>query len=159
MLLIVCEFLFFFYCNTMRCLQSHYRLSTDPLQPTMDSLQTLYRLSTALYRLSTASTDSLQILYSPLQTLYSLYRPSTASTDSLQLALQTLYSHTAAVPLQCCAEHKGHYRHYSTTGTAAALLRYRCGTAAANQSLLMHAGALDTARGLALSWRQHIITT
>ena len=35
MLLIVFENLFiYFYCNTMRCLQPHYRLSTDSLQPT-----------------------------------------------------------------------------------------------------------------------------
>ena len=98
MLLIVCEFLFFFYCNTMRCLQSHYRLSTDPLQPTMDSLQTLYsplqtlyRLSTALYRLSTASTDPLQ----PLQTLYSLlYRLSTATLQQCRCSAAAVLCRT-----------------------------------------------------------------
>ena len=84
MLLIVCEILFFF-CNTMRCLQPHYRLSTAYYRLSTDSLQTLYRLSTdslqtlysllwTLYRLST-------LYYGSLQTLYSLYR---LSTDSLQ---------------------------------------------------------------------------
>ena len=133
MLLIVCNF--FFYYNTMRCLQSHYRVSTESLQSlysllqtlyrlSTDSLQTLYRLSTAYYRLSTAyyglSTDS-------LHSTMALYRLSTASTDSLQ----TLYSHTAAVLQQCCSSAVQNIE--VTTGTTAlqALLRHCCGTAAA----------------------------
>ena len=140
-------FYYFFYCNTIRYLQPHYRLSTDSLQPTTGSLQTLYsllqtlyKLSTAYYRLSTDSLqptmDSLQTLYSLLWTLYSstmaLYSLSTASTDSLQPHCRS----AAALPQQCCAEHRGHYRHYSTTAlcsTAAVPLQH----CAANQSLLM----------------------
>ena len=76
MLLIVCNF--FFYCNTMRCLQSHYKVSTESLQPTTESLQ--------------PTMDSLQTLYS---LLWTLYRLSTLYYGSLQ----TLYSHTAAVLL------------------------------------------------------------
>jgi hypothetical protein len=103
MLLIVCEFYFFFYCNTIRYLQPHYRLSTDSLQTLYSLLQTLYKLSTAYYRLST---DSLQ----PTMTLYRLstayYGLSTAllwlSTASLQ-PLQTLYRLSTATLQQCCS--------------------------------------------------------
>jgi hypothetical protein len=102
----------------MDSLQPHYGLSTD-------SLQTLCRLSAdslqTLYRLSTVSLDS-------LQTLCRLYRLSTDSLqppmDWLQLSMALSMAHTAAVLLQCCAEHRGCYRHYSTAGTAAALLQH-----------------------------------
>jgi hypothetical protein len=94
----------------MRCLQLHYglstatlwtlyRLSTDSLQPTMDSLQTLY----SYYGLST---DSLQLLWTDYSCLW--------------LSMPPHCSSAAAVLLQCCAEHRGLYRHYSTAGTAAA---------------------------------------
>ena len=72
MLLIVCNF--FFYCNTMRCLQSHYKVSTESLQPTTESLQPTMDSLQTLYTLLWLSTDSLQ----PLQPLYRL------STATLQ---------------------------------------------------------------------------
>ena len=133
MLLIMCEIFFFLlqpHYRHYRFSTAYYGHSTDSLQTLYSSLQTLYRLSTAHYRLSTDSlqptTDSLQTLYSPLQTLQTLYSPlqtlyrlSTASYGLATAVYGYLCHHTAAVlcsAVQCCAEHRGCYRLYSTTG-------------------------------------------
>jgi hypothetical protein len=119
---------------------AYYRLATDSLQPTTDLLQTLYSPLQTCYRLSTAhyrlATDLLQPTTDSLQTLYSLLQPTMDSLQPPMDWLQPHYSSAAAVPLQCCAEHRGCYRHYSTTAlcsTAAVPLRHH----AANQGLLM----------------------
>jgi hypothetical protein len=95
----------------------------------MDSLQTLCRLSAdslqTLYRLSTDSLQTLcRLSADSLQTLQTLYRLSTASYGLATAVYGLVYGYTAAVLLQCCAEHRHCYRHYSTAGTAAALLQH-----------------------------------
>ena len=94
--------------GTIRYLQPHYRLSTNS-QPTTDSLQTLYSLLWTLYSL-----------------LWTLYRLSTLYYGSLQ----TLYRLSTATLQQCCAEHRGCYRHYSTT-VLCSTVQHCCSTAAA----------------------------
>ena len=118
----------------MRCLQPLYRVSTESLQPTTDSLQspysllwTLYRVSTAYYGLSTDSLQPLQTLYrlstDSLQPLQTLYRLSTDSLQPLQ-ALYSLYRLSTAMLQQCCGSAVQNIK--VTTGTAAALLWYHC---------------------------------